>query len=269
VAGESKEWAPAGIDMSVPSVARMYDFFLGGKDNFAVDRELAEEILQRVPETRDIARANRRFLGRAVEFLARSGIHQFLDLGTGLPSQNNVHEVAQRIRPDARVVYVDNDPIVLAHARALLSDDASTMVIQEDVREPERILAHPSVQQMLDFSQPVAVMCVAVLPFVTDQEDPWSIVSALTEHLVPGSHLTVSQTTFETLPAEDVALLQEKYRNASAPVTLRSREAITRFFDGFDLIDPGLVPLTEWRADDQERAQPAGDWMLAGVGRKQ
>ena len=203
-----------------------------------------------------------------MEFLAETGIRQFLDLGTGLPSQNNVHEVAQRIRPDARVVYVDNDPVVLVHARALLATNASTVVVQEDIREPERILAHPSVQEMIDFSQPVALMCVAVLPFITDEQDPWGIVSTLAEHLVPGSYLTVSHGHFEGLPVEVVADVQEKYKNASAPAVFRSREAIARFFDGFDLVDPGLVTLTEWRSDDTERAQPGGQWGLVGVGRK-
>jgi hypothetical protein len=268
VAGESEEWAPTGIDVTVPSVARIYDFFLGGKDNFAVDRELAEQILQQVPETRDGARANRRFLGRAVQFLAAAGIRQFLDLGTGLPSQNNVHEVAQRVHPDARVVYVDNDPIVSAHARALLATDASTVVVQEDIRDPARVLAHPTVRQMIDFSQPVALMCVAVLHFVTDDQDPGGIASTLAEHLVPGSYLTVSHSTFEGHPAEVVAEFQKKYQNASAPVVLRSREAIARFFNGFDLVDPGLVPITDWRSDDQERTRPGGDWVLGGMGRK-
>ena len=262
------ERAPAGIDMTVPSVARMYDFYLGGKDNFAVDRELAEKILQGLPVTRDTARANRRFLGRAVTFLAESGIRQFLDLGTGLPSQNNVHEVAQRVRPDARVVYVDNDPIVLAHARALLATNNSTVVVQEDIRQPERILTPPTVQQMIDFTEPVAVMCVAVLPFITDDQDPWGIVSTMTEHLVPGSYLTVSHGILEGHPADVVADFQKTYQAASAPVAIRSRDAINRFFDGFDLVDPGLVPITDWRSDDQERARPGGDWGLVGVGRK-
>jgi hypothetical protein len=265
VAGES---APAGIDATVPSVARMYDFLLGGKDNFAVDRALAEQVMQGVPEFRDIARANRRFLGRAVQFLAESGIRQFLDLGTGLPSQNNVHEVAQRVRPDAHVVYVDNDPIVSAHARALLATDNSTVVVQEDIRDPARVLAHPAVRQMIDFSQPVAVMFVAVLHFVTDDQDPGGIVSTLTEYLVPGSYLTVSHGTFDGHPADVVTGFQEKVQNTSAPGTFRGREAIARFFDGFDLVDPGLVTATDWRSDDQERARPGGDWVLAGVGRK-
>lgn len=187
MADEDRDWAKLGIDVAVPSVARMYDYGLGGKDNFAVDRELAEQVLARVPEGRDIALANRRFLGRAVEFLTKAGIRQFLDLGAGLPSQNNVHEVAQRGCPDARVVYVDYDPVVLTHANALLATDDSTVAVLEDIRNPERILAHPDVRRLLDFSQPVAVMCVAVLHFITDDADPWGLVSTLTDALVPGS----------------------------------------------------------------------------------
>jgi hypothetical protein len=268
VAGQSEEWAPTGIDVTVPSVARVYDFFLGGKDNFAVDRELAEQILRQAPETPDVARANRRFLGRAVEFLAAAGIRQFLDLGAGLPSQNNVHEVAQRVRPDARVVYVDNDPIVSAHARALLAGGDSTAVVQGDIRDPERILANAAVKRMIDFSQPVAVMFVAVLHFVTDDQDPRGIVSALTERLVPGSFMSLSHGTFGGYSSEVAATFQEKYQNASSPVMLRDRDAVARFFDGFELLDPGLVSPTDWRSNDLERARPGGEWMLAGVGRK-
>ena len=268
MAGDDEEWAPTGIDMTVPSVARVYDLFLGGKDNFAVDRELALRILRQAPETPDVAYANRRFLGRAVEFLARAGIRQFLDLGTGLPSQNNVHEVAQRIHPDARVVYVDNDPMVVAHARALLAGGDFTAVVHADIREPERILAHPVVQKMIDFSEPVALMCVAVLHFVSDEQDPWYVVSALTERLSPGSYLAVSHGAFGGHPAEVAAGYGDEYKNSSAPVTLRDRDAIARFFDGFDLVDPGLVPAPEWRSDDVERARPGGEWMLVGVGRK-
>ena len=258
----------AGIDATVPSVARMYDYALGGKDNFAVDREMADALLRQDRDGPAGALANRRFLGRAVELLANAGIRQFLDLGTGLPSQNNVHEVAQRVCPDARVVYVDNDPVVLAHARALLATDKSTAVIGEDMREPEPILAHPTVQRMLDFSQPVAVMFVATLQFVTDDQDPWAIVSAMTEPLVPGSYLALSHLTLDGRPADLVTDIQESYKNASAPMVFRSRDAITRFFDGFELADPGVVPLTEWRSDELERARPGGEWLLGGVGRK-
>jgi S-adenosyl methyltransferase len=268
VVDEKRERSAAGIDVTVPSVARVYDYLLGGKDNFAVDRELAGVILRGEPEVRELAWANRRFLGRAVEFLAGAGIRQFLDLGTGLPSQNNVHEVAQRVCPDAQVVYVDNDPVVLNHAEALLASDDSTVVIQEDMRAPERILAHPDVQRMLDFSQPVAVMFVSVLHFVTDEQDPWGIVSTMTDHLVPGSYLTLSHGNLDGPPADVIADIQERYKNASAPLAYRNRAAITRFFDGFELVDPGVVHLTEWRSDQLERARPCGEWGLAGVGRK-
>jgi hypothetical protein len=268
VAEEKHRRSAAGIDVTVPSVARVYDYLLGGKDNFAVDRELAEAILQQAPAARADALANRRFLGRAVAFLTRAGIKQFLDLGTGLPSQNNVHEVAQRVCPDARVVYVDNDPVVRNHAEALLATDESTVVICEDMREPERILAHPDVQRMLDFSEPVAVLFAAVLHFVTDEQDPWGIVSTMTEPLAPGSYLTLSHITLENVPADFVADGQERYKNASAPLVFRSPDAITRFFDGFELVDPGLVHPTEWRSDDLERAQQGGKFLLTGVGRK-
>jgi S-adenosyl methyltransferase len=268
MADEGDEQAPLGIDVTVPSVARIYDLFLGGKDHYAVDRKLAKEILRQSPETPHVAQANRRFLGRAVEYFAEAGIRQFLDLGAGLPSQNNVHEVAHRICPDARVVYVDNDPIVSVHARALLADGESTVLVQEDIRHPARILEHPTVQRMIDFSQPVAVMFVAVLHFVSDDDDPWGVVSALTEPLVPGSYLALSHGGFGGHSAEIAKAYQEKYKNASAPVALRERDAVSRFFDGFDLVEPGVVAATEWRSDEIERSQPGGEWMLAGVGRK-
>ncbi|MGH3387744.1 MAG: SAM-dependent methyltransferase [Actinomadura sp.] len=268
MADEKRERSAAGIDVTVPSPARMYDYFLGGKNDFAADRELVEAILRREPGAREVAWANRRFLGRAVEFLAGAGTRQFLDLGAGLPSQNNVHEVAQRVCPDARVVYVDNDPVVLNHAEALLAANESTVVIREDMREPERILAHPTVQRMLDFSEPVAVLFVSVLHFVTDEQDPWNVVSAMTELLAPGSYLALSHGTLDGRPADVVADLQERYKNSSAPVVYRDRAAITRFFDGFELVDSGVVHLTEWRSDEAERAQPGGEWLLAGVGRK-
>ena len=265
---EKRERTTAGIDVTVPSAARMYDYALGGKDNFAVDREMAEAIWQRDPGARGVAWANRRFLGRAVEFVAGAGVRQFLDLGTGLPSQNNVHEVAQRICPEARVVYVDNDPIVRNHAEALLATDESTVVLCEDMREPERILAHPDVQRVIDFSEPVGVLFVSVLHLISDEQDPWGVVSAMTDRLVPGSYLALSHAALEGLSADLVADLRERYRNASVPVAFRERAAITRFFDGFELVDPGLVHLTEWRSMAVERARTGGEWMLAGVGRK-
>jgi hypothetical protein len=185
-----------------------------------------------------------------------------------LPSQNNVHEVVQRVCPDARVVYVDNDPVVLNHAEALLATDESTAVIGEDMREPERILAHPTVQQMIDFSEPVAVLFVSVLHFVTDEHDPWGVVSTMTRPLVPGSYLTLSHGALDDVPIDVAADVQERLKNASVPLAYRDRDAITRFFDGFELLDPGLVNPADWRSDELERARPSGQTMLAGVGRK-
>jgi hypothetical protein len=170
--------------------------------------------------------------------------------------------------PDVRVVYVDNDPVVLNHAEALLAKDESTVVIQEDMREPERILAHPDVQRLIDFSEPVAVMFVSVLHFVTDEQDPWGLVSTMTQPLVSGSYLALSHVTHDGPPADVVADIQARYKNASAPAVYRSREAITRFFDGLKLVDPGVVHPTEWRSDELERARLGGEWTLAGVGRK-
>jgi S-adenosyl methyltransferase len=268
MADKRRERAPDGIDVTVPSVARIYDFFLDGKDNFAADRELAAQIIRQVPQAANGALVNRRFLGRAVEFLANEGIRQFLDLGTGLPSQDNVHEVAQRACPDARVVYVDNDPVVSLHAQALLHGGGSTVVVQEDIRNPERILGHPDVRGMLDFSEPIAILFIAVLHFIPDIEDPWGIVSAMTEPLVPGSYLAVSHGTLDAHPPEVAAEIQKKYANTSAPAVSRGREAIGRFFDGFEMVEPGLVMPTEWRSNDLERRRPGGEWLMAGVGRK-
>jgi O-methyltransferase involved in polyketide biosynthesis len=261
--------AMAGMNTTIPSIARMYDYYLGGKDNFAVDRQRAEEVLRRVPDAGEGCRANRRFLGRAVRHVAQAGVRQFLDLGTGLPSQNNVHEIAQRVNSEARVVYVDNDPIVLVHARALLAADDSTAVIQEDMRDPAKILDHPDTQRLIDFSQPVAIMFVAMLHFLTDHEDPWAVVSAFAERMAPGSYLVLSHGTLENRAPEHVAAIQEEYQQATAPLVFRDRDAITRFYEGFELVDPGLVRLTDWRPDHQgERTRPGGQWMLAGVGRK-
>ena len=188
------------IDISRPHSARMYDYYLGGKDHFAVDRETAEIAARGWPTVRVAVRENREFLGRAVNYLAgEEGIRQFLDIGTGLPSASNVHEVAQQIAPDARVVYVDNDPLVLAHARALLTSSPAgqTAYIDADLREPEKILAHPVVRQTLDFGQPIALMLVAILHFIADEEDPANIVASLLDALPPGSYLVASHVTPE------------------------------------------------------------------------
>ncbi|WP_243719553.1 SAM-dependent methyltransferase [Actinomadura sp. KC06] len=262
-----EEFTPYDFDVDTPNAARMYDYYLGGKDNYPADREAAEKIMALGP-SRDICVANRRFLGRAVRLAAREGIRQFLDLGTGLPTRENVHEVAQREAPGAHVVYVDYDPVVLAHARALKAIDATTTVVQEDVRKPREILDHPEVLGLIDFSEPVAVLFVAVLHCLTDDEDPWGVVRTFAERMAPGSHLIVSHLTDDAHP--DVgAAAREVYDAATAPLIHRGHAAISRFFDGFEVLEPGVTAVNEWRPEgDLDRERPGGEWFYVGVGRK-
>lgn len=257
---------PFGIDVTVPTTARIYDYWLGGQDNFAADRVAALAITEVAPEARLMAVENRGFLRRAVRFLAaEAGITQFLDIGTGLPTQGNVHQVAQEVNPGARVVYVDNDPMVLAHSRALKTS-GSTVVIQADLREPRTILDHASTRKLIDFTQPLAVLLVAVLHFISDDDDPAAIVATILETLPPGSYLVISHVTGDMRP-ETAARTAVHYRKVTPGATLRSREEILRFFAGLDLIDPGLARVPDWRPDN--KPIDAGKvWFLGGVGRK-
>jgi hypothetical protein len=241
---------PPSFDTSIAHSARMYDYWLGGKDNYAADREAAEQALAANPNILPGVRANRAFLRRAVQYLAgEAGIRQFLDIGTGLPTNENTHQVAQAIAPESRVVYVDNDPIVLAHARALLTStpEGSTDYVEADARDTGTILAEAA--RTLDFSQPVAVMMLLVLQYVPDSDSPREVVSALMGAVPPGSYLTISDTTAD-IDGERAASVAERLntRMGSARLTMRSREEIGGFFDGLDLVDPGLVPLPQWRA---------------------
>ncbi|MBO3751656.1 SAM-dependent methyltransferase [Streptosporangiaceae bacterium NEAU-GS5] len=226
----------------------MYDYYLSGKDNYAADRAAAEEVIARFPLTREIARANRAFLGRAVRFLAaEAGIGQFIDLGAGLPTQDNVHQVAQRANPDARVVYVDCDPVVLVHARAILARDGQTEAIPGDVRVPAEILGDCDLHALLDLSRPVALLLVAVLHFIPDEEGPHAAVKTLMEALVPGSYLVVSHVEYRPELVEAAGV----YKRANAPVVLRTPEEIGTFFEGLTLVEPGLVNVRSWRPDLQ------------------
>jgi S-adenosyl methyltransferase len=262
------EHAPCGIDVTTPNVARMYDYSLGGKDNFAADREAVEKVLAVAPGLPAGARANRRFLGRAVRYVAGRGVHQFVDLGAGLPSQGNVHEVAREVRPDARVVYVDHDPVVAVHARAILAGDDRSAAIQADLRRPEGVLGHEAVARLIDFSRPVAVLFVASLHFVTDEEDPAGIVRAFADRMADGSYLILSHVTHDGQRPEQVQVAKYVYRGATAPWVFRGRDEVLRLFDGFTLVEPGLVRLSQWRADDVEAKTMGGDWAYAGVARK-
>jgi S-adenosyl methyltransferase len=264
------ESAPPGIDTRIPNMARMYDYALGGKDNFAADRAAVEKLFSFSPENRDVPRANRRFLGRAVRFAAAQGVSQFLDLGTGLPSQGHVHEVVAEINPGAHVVYVDYDPVVVNHARALLVDSDSVTAVQADIRDPESILADPDVTELIDFSRPVAVLFVAVLHGIPDRDDPAGIVRAFAQRASPGSYLILSHLTSEGHPPELVAQKEEVFARSTAPVLYRSRAEILSMFNGFGLVEPGLTAVTQWRGEEQDRnLDAAGQWWLGGVGRKE
>ncbi|RJL36251.1 SAM-dependent methyltransferase [Bailinhaonella thermotolerans] len=248
----------------------MYDYYLGGKDNFASDRAGAAKILEIAPNVPELARANRAFLGRAVRYLAAAGIRQFLDIGAGLPTQENVHQVARRAAPDSRVVYVDNDPIVLVHARALLQDDDRTGVVQGDMHEPEKILADPGVRALLDFSEPVAVLLLAVLHFVPDDAQARRIVEGFRAPLVPGSHLVISHATSGTMSEDDVREGAEVYRPVTAgSLDLRTPDRIEALFGGLELLPPGVVPLADWRPDPGDAPQPVhpGAGAVCGVAR--
>jgi hypothetical protein len=259
---------PRGIDVSKPHPARVYDYWLGGKDNFEADRRAADEAIAIFPKTVQSARAGRAFLGRAVRYLAEEAdIRQFLDIGTGLPSASNTHEVAQAIAPDSRVVYVDNDPIVLAHAEALLtsSEEGATAYIDADLRDPERILREA--RKTLDFDRPIAVMLLAVLHFVTDANDPIGIVATLMDAVPPGSHLVIGHHTGDIYPELHDFVRRMAELSPEFPATLRDRAQVTRFFDGLDLVPPGVVQVSKWRPDSDIEAATAGA-IWAGVARK-
>jgi O-methyltransferase involved in polyketide biosynthesis len=261
--------APSGVDTSIPNVARMYDYALGGKDNFAADRAAAEHLFAAVPEVGRVPmRLNRAFLGRAVRFFAESGIRQLLDIGAGLPTQGNVHEIAQATAPNARVVYVDYDPVVVTHGRALLATSDTVTVVPGDLRRPDEIVNNPEVRALIDFDQPVAVLLVAILHFIADTEDPIGIVTRIRDHLPSGSYVAISHVSVESY-ASAIEKGRQIYRGATAGVSPRTRAEIMRLFEGFELVDPGLVWLPQWRADSPDVIEhPELSLALAGVGRR-
>ena len=272
---------PPEIDTTKPSVARVYDAILGGKDNFAVDRAVAAQAVKATGDGGKGARLNRAALGRAVRFMCRQGVTQFLDLGSGLPTVQNTHQIAQAVNPVARVVYVDNDPSAYVHGQALLTGDALTFVVLADIREPDKLLARlvcankkaelgsgdTEVAGFLDFAQPVGLILNAVIHHVLDEEDPHGIVARYIDALAPGSYL---QLTHFCDSSEQARANEQVLKKSLGRGQIRSREQIARFFDGLDLVEPGLVYLPEWRPDESVRRplDPGSMLMLGGVGRK-
>jgi hypothetical protein len=270
-----REYPPAGVDATTPNVARVYDAFLGGKDNFAADREVVDFALQVTPDAPAGARANRSFLRRVVRYLVgQAGIDQLLDIGSGLPTQGNVHEVAQELNPAARTVYVDHDPVVYTHGQALLADARTTEVVTADLRQPQRILDDPTVRRFIDFGRPVALLLLAILHHLNDDEDPAGIMTTLRDAMPSGSYLAIS--TFR-MPGPEHPVHREKtlemeklFNQRLGTGRWRGDDEILAWFGHWDLIEPGLVPLPEWRPDVQGHVRKDATYygFVGGVARK-
>ncbi|WP_327285875.1 MULTISPECIES: SAM-dependent methyltransferase [unclassified Streptomyces] len=274
---ERPAWAPPGIDISVPSVSRIYDYYLGGSHNFEVDRQAARRAMEFLPGLPKIMQANRAFMRRAVRYAVAQGVTQFLDIGSGIPTFGNVHEIARAASPDARVVYVDHDPVAVAHSRAVLAGDDRTGIVAADLRKPQDILASPEVAQLLDLERPVALLLVAVLHFLEDADDPYAAVAELRDALAPGSLLVLTHASYEGIPLspEVASGTVGVYRDIRNPLVMRSGEQITSFFDGFELVEPGVVSMPLWQpegTEDPEDADAPEDPYafsgFGGVGRK-
>jgi O-methyltransferase involved in polyketide biosynthesis len=267
------ENAPPGVDPTTPNVARMQDYYLGGKDNFEVDREAADAVMKAAPEVPMIAVEGRKFRHRVVRFLVEAGIRQLVDIGTGLPTQGSVHECAHAVAPDTRVAYIDHDPMVIAHAQALLTPDHRTTVIRADLREPCQIVQSEELNRLIDLSEPTAFLLLNVLHFVTDDAIALASVARLRDTLVPGGYLALSHAFSDMRPEAtlDVAgIYQGSGAIEAGPRTeLRTRAEVTPYLDGLELVEPGLVTLPTWRPEPGESFEdPDRVWVVAGVGRK-
>ena len=263
------KWVPAGTDLDQPNAARVYDYYLGGSHNFAVDREMARQAIELWPDLPKIMRANRAFLRRAVQYVAEQGVARFLDIGSGIPTFGAVHEIAREIIPDARVVYVDRDPVAVAHSRLLLKDDPLSEVVEADMRDIGDLLARPAVADLLAAGEPVAILLVAVLHFVSDEEDPERIVRLIHEAVPPGSMLVLSHAGLEGRP-DQAGPHQDLYARTPTPLTMRSRERITGLFNGFRLVEPGVVYFSEWHPEKSAAVEPNPEHLvgMVGVGRR-
>jgi len=251
-------WAPAELDLERPNAARMYDYYLGGSHNFAVDRELAAKVLEAWPDMPRAAQANRAFLRRAVRFLTDQGVRQFLDIGSGIPTVGNVHEVARETAPGSRVVYVDTDPVAVSHSRALLAGDELTTVLEADGREPEALLADPVVTGLLDLTEPVGLLTVALLHFVPDDTDPHGMLARYAAVLAPGSWLVVSHGTADDAPS--VTRMAEHYRQTATPLWPRDKDELAELLRNVDLVEPGVAFLPAWRPDHPDDVDSDVGW---------
>jgi SAM-dependent methyltransferase len=271
---ERPAWAPQGIDISVPSVSRIYDYYLGGSHNFEVDREAGRQAIEVFPGLPKIMQANRAFMRRAVRYAVDQGVTQFLDIGSGIPTFGNVHEVAQAASPGAHVVYVDHDPVAVAHSRAVLDGNDSAEILAADLRKPRDILGSEPVGRLLDLGRPVALLLIAVLHFLEEADEPRKAVAELRDALAPGSLLILTHASVDGGPRrpEQRDRVEGVYRNIGSPLIMRSRAEVEGFFDGFEMVDPGLGPMPLWRPDPADGGDAEADPVIytgfAGVGRK-
>jgi hypothetical protein len=266
-----RAWVPDGLSLDKPSAARVYDYWLGGYHNFEVDRVVGEQVKGVYPDAVPATYVARALLRRVVRFLGEQGIDQFLDLGSGIPTVGNVHEAAQAASPDARIVYVDIDPVAVAHSRAILADNPNATAIREDVAQAERILDHPDVRGLIDFGKPVGALFLAVLHFVQDDQIAYDAVRTVRDALARGSYMAVSHMTYDGAPVEEVKQMQKLYEGSGIPSAARTRAEVLRFFEGLELVEPGLVHSPLWRPegpDDVFLDQPGRALVFAGVGRK-
>ncbi len=268
---DDSRWRLEEVPEDKPNPARMYDYFLGGHHNFAADRAAAERIRALYPDVLHAAQANRAFLRRVIRFMGSQGITQFLDLGSGIPTAGNVHEVAQRDNPEARVVYVDMEPVAVIHSTALLQGNPRVTIVEADALQPEVILSHPDVRRLLDFSKPIGVLMLALLHFVLDDQQAQGLVSRYREAIAPGSYMAISHASLEQVPSEIVMQFERVYSQTSTPVKTRPRAQVEPLFAGLDLVEPGIVYVPLWRPegpDDVFFDQPERSINLGGVGRK-
>ena len=265
------DWVPDEVLLDRPNVARMWDYFLGGGHNFAIDRQAAEQAIALYPDLPLVAQVTRAFLGRAVRFVLSQGIDQFLDVGSGIPTANSVHEIAQRINPSARVAYVDIDPVAVAHSKSILGSTAHTIAVQADARDPQAIIDHPEVRGVLDWDRPIAVLAMALLHFVPDDSEAASIVHVLRDALAAGSYVALTHATADAVDKDRAEEGERLYSRTSAQLHFRTRDQVAGLFDGFDFVEPGLVFLPAWRPETEHDLlinQPRRSANYAAVGRK-
>jgi hypothetical protein len=271
IMAKPEDWSSLETPADRPNTARYYDYLLGGYHNFAVDRKLGDQVIQIFPDIRLGALANRAFLRRVVKFLSQQGIDQFLDIGSGIPTSGNVHEVAQKINPATHVVYVDIDPVAVIHSRAILNDNPNADIIQEDIHNIEKILEHPTFKRLIDLRKPLGMLLLSILHFVIDEKELQRILGVIKANLAPGSYMAVSHYCTENAPAETIAQLSRLNSNTSTPAVGRTIAETTRLFEGFELLEPGVVTVQLWRPENPEDVhivQPERTLAIGGVGRK-